>query len=108
MLNIISVFGLLFLLSLAWLMSSHRDRIDWRLVTFGIILQFVLAGVFFNSQNWKFSQSYDSFESLLAAAQADELYVDNIPTLNDDEKAPSFATLLALSLIHISEPTRPY
>lgn len=95
MLNIISVFGLLFLLSLAWLMSSHRDRIDWRLVTFGIILQFVLAGVFFNSQNWKFSQSYDSFESLLAAAQAEDLYVENIPTLDEDEEAQSFATLLA-------------
>jgi CNT family concentrative nucleoside transporter len=41
--NLISVFGLLVLLGLAWLLSNDRRRFPWRVVIWGISLQFVFA-----------------------------------------------------------------
>lgn len=38
-----SLLGYLVLLGLAWLMSSHKTRIPWRVVLLGTMLQFVLA-----------------------------------------------------------------
>ncbi len=51
-LNLISLAGLFAMVALAWLMSSHRNRINWRLVATGIVLQLLLAAIFFNSQLW--------------------------------------------------------
>jgi CNT family concentrative nucleoside transporter len=39
----ISFLGLFVLMFLAWLMSSHRGIIHWRIVIFGLLLQWVLA-----------------------------------------------------------------
>src|SRR5262245_39470691 len=43
----ISFFGLFFLVGLAWLMSSRRDRFPCRVVAWGILLQFVFAALIF-------------------------------------------------------------
>ncbi len=43
MLHFISLFGYVVILSLAWLLSSHKSRIPWRIVLLGTALQFVLA-----------------------------------------------------------------
>ncbi len=41
--RVISAFGLLVMIGLAWLMSAHRRRVNWRLVAMGLLLQFVFA-----------------------------------------------------------------
>ena len=53
-LNLISLLGLFVMVALAWLMSSHRHRINWRLVVTGLILQLALGAILFNSQSWTF------------------------------------------------------
>jgi CNT family concentrative nucleoside transporter len=41
----ISLLGIVVIISLAWLMSSHKNRFPWRVVLGGLALQFVLAVV---------------------------------------------------------------
>ena len=93
-LNLISFFGLFVMIGLAWLMSSHRTKVDWRLVVYGLILQMVFAGIFFDSQNWKFSRTYDSFPSLLESVEDGESLAANVPlTWQEKDKDPTnFAT----------------
>jgi CNT family concentrative nucleoside transporter len=57
-LNLISLLGIFSMVGLAWLMSSHKTRVDWRLVSFGLLLQLVLAAILFQSQNWTFNGKY--------------------------------------------------
>ncbi len=51
-LNLISFVGLISMLGLAWLMSSHKSKVNWRLVLMGLLLQIILGAIFFNSQSW--------------------------------------------------------
>lgn len=41
--KIVSVVGLFSMVGFAWLLSSHRSKIPWRIVGGGLLLQFVLA-----------------------------------------------------------------
>lgn len=59
------------MLLIAWLLSSHRGRINWRLVVMGVGLQLVLALIFFNSQSWTFSFPVDSYTQLLEHVASD-------------------------------------
>ena len=59
-LNLLSLFGLFAMIGFAWLMSSFRDRVNWRLVIVGIGLQLVLGAVFFNSQSWTFGGRFEN------------------------------------------------
>ena len=59
-LNLISGLGLLTMVGLAWLMSSHRSRVNWRLVVTGIGLQLMLGVIFFNSQSWTFDGQFEN------------------------------------------------
>ncbi len=57
-LNLISLIGLAVMVAIAWLMSSFRWQINWRLVVTGIGLQILLGIIFFNSQQWTFDGQY--------------------------------------------------
>ncbi|MEQ1905787.1 MAG: nucleoside transporter C-terminal domain-containing protein [Pirellulaceae bacterium] len=57
-LNLVSLLGIFILLGMAWLMSSHRTRVNWRLVVVGVLLQFLIAAVLFNSQTWTFPRHH--------------------------------------------------
>ena len=59
-LNLISLLGIFVMLFLAWLVSSHRTKVNWRLVISGILLQLVLAAIFFQSQNWTMGGQYEN------------------------------------------------
>ncbi len=87
-LNLISLFGIAVMVILAWLMSSHRRRVDWRLVGLGIALQLVLAAIFFNSRTWTFPQTFRSAESLLAAVKNGEVAAAGVKIPADDRAAP--------------------
>jgi len=41
--RLVSILGLFVMIGLAWLMSSHRSRVNWRLVGGGLLLQFTFA-----------------------------------------------------------------
>ena len=43
MLRLVSLFGLVVLLSLAWLLSSRREQVPWRTLIAGVVLQLFLA-----------------------------------------------------------------
>lgn len=59
-LNLISLLGIPVMLLLAWLMSSHRTKVNLRLVVLGVLLQFALAAVLFQSQNWTFDGAFEN------------------------------------------------
>ncbi len=54
-LNLISGIGLFAMLGFAWLMSSNRWQVNWRMVAAGTLLQLVVAFVLFQSQSWTFA-----------------------------------------------------
>lgn len=93
-LNLISLLGLFAMIGLAWLMSSYRRRVNWRLVVWGVLLQLLLAAIFFNSQNWKFSREFSSLAALLAACDAAQIDPQNVdlPFLDSEDQNRSFAT----------------
>ncbi len=57
-LNLVSFLGIFILIGIAWSISSHRSRVNWRLVVTGVVLQFLIAAVLFNSQTWTFPRSH--------------------------------------------------
>ncbi len=70
--RLISALGLITMIGIAWLMSSHKRRVSGRIVIGGLILQFVFAFIILKTQpgRWLF-QSFDYlFTQLLA-------FVDN-------------------------------
>lgn len=94
-LNLISCLGLLTMVFLAWCMSSLRNRVDWRLVALGVLLQFVLAAVFFNSQNWKFDREFASLPALVEAIDSGEVLLSDVPESVDasSDSAAPFSSL---------------
>ena len=96
MLNAISAVGLLTMIALAWLMSSHKRKVDWRLVVLGVLLQLVLAAVFFNSQNWKFPREFTDLPSLVTACDREGFDPSAVP---QPKEAKAFAPLLEKHLV---------
>ncbi len=47
-LNLISLLGIFVMIGLAWTVSSHRTKVNWRLVVVGVLLQAVLAAILFS------------------------------------------------------------
>ena len=47
MYNIVSFFGLFGFMILAWILSNNKKNINWRVVIWGLILQFIFAGFIF-------------------------------------------------------------
>ena len=47
--RLVSFGGLFVMIFLAWLMSSHKGRFPWRIVIWGVALQFVLAALILNT-----------------------------------------------------------
>ena len=59
-LNLISLFGIIAMVFIAWLMSSHRTRVNWRLVVTGLGFQLLLGILFFNSQQWTWGGQFEN------------------------------------------------
>ena len=90
-LNGVSAVGLLVMLGLAWLMRSHKTRVNWRLVITGVSLQLILAAIFFNSQNWRFDRQFTDFSSLQVACDKGGYDPTTVP---DNKDGVAFAPLL--------------
>lgn len=52
--RLMSLLGLVAMVLLAWLLSSRRRAVPWRMVAAGIIIQWLLAAAVFQSQQWTF------------------------------------------------------
>ena len=99
-LNLISLLGLGLLVLLAWLMGSARSQVNWRLVLTGIVMQFAIAAVLFNSQTWTFPSARSELrtiadlEALVAQypeqARAVDAYVSDV-TAKSDRPASNLA-----------------
>ncbi len=86
-LNLISLLGLVTMIGFAWLMSSYRTRVNWRLVVFGVGFQLVLGAVFFNSQTWTFDHRFASFEDLYRAVQNKSISTQQVDAALSREKS---------------------
>lgn len=80
MLNLISLLGLFIMIAIAWLMSSYRSRVNWRLVVMGLGLQFVLAAIFFNSQSWTFPRQYSDWDEVIRLHKDGTITSDQVDT----------------------------
>ncbi len=100
-LNLVSLLGLGVMILLAWLMSTYRWRVDWRLVGLGVSLQLILAAVFFNSQTWTFPRTFRTAEELLSAVQNQEIDPSAV-IRKDAASSPS----IALSGLAGTDPLR--
>ena len=78
MLNLVSLLGLFAMIGIAWYLSSHRGKVNWRLVGIGVVMQLVFAAVFFNSQSWTFDRDFSDFDSLYEACEAEEIDANNV------------------------------
>lgn len=65
--RLVASFGLLAMIFLAWLMSSHRSRFPWRVVIGGLLLQLSLVGLILRTEHGRafFQRLGDGFERLL-------------------------------------------
>jgi len=65
--NLTSLLGLVTMIALAWLMSSHKGKFPWRIVVSGILLQFAFAFLILNTSAGKsiFEQVDHLFVGLL-------------------------------------------
>lgn len=65
--RVVSGFGLIVMIFLAWLISSHRRKFPWRIVTGGLLLQLVLVLAILGTNRGKqlFQSLGDGFEALL-------------------------------------------
>ncbi|MEL7497163.1 MAG: nucleoside transporter C-terminal domain-containing protein [Planctomycetota bacterium] len=89
LLNLTSLFGLFVMVMLAWLFSSHKSKVNWRLVVVGIVFQAALAALFFQSQSWTFNRQFDSFPDVLAAIESEEISKASAIEFFDGAELPS-------------------
>lgn len=77
-LNWISFAGIFVMIALAWSVSSHRSKVNWRLVAIGILLQTVLAAVLFQSQSWTLDKQYTHAAEVFADVGSGKLTVEQV------------------------------
>ena len=87
------------MLLLAWLMSSHRNQVKIRLVVLGVLLQFGLAAILFQSQNWTFDGTFENgvlfaavdgfFNSLIGFVEAGTGFVFRSHGVDPDHTNPA-------------------
>ncbi|MDA7992345.1 MAG: hypothetical protein MPJ25_04825, partial [Pirellulales bacterium] len=95
--RITSAFGLCVLVSLAWLMSSARSKVSWRLVASGIALQFFLAAIILwtTPGRYVFESMGMFINTILGFVEDGAGFVLNLQQFPSDPPMPP------LSLIHI-------
>lgn len=73
----IGLLGLVLIVGLAWLMSSHKSRFPWRVVVGGLVLQFLFAVVILRSTagKWLFGWANDVMMSVLTCVDAGSSFV---------------------------------
>ena len=104
-LNLISLIGLFVMILLAWLVSSHRWRVNWRLVIVGVAVQAILAAALFKSQEWTFDQQFTNTQSLLIAFEQNTIGAKQINSSLADRGRTKFSVEKIKTSIDSSEMT---
>lgn len=75
--NYVSLLGIVVIIGLAWLMSSHKNQFPWRTVLAGLCLQFAFAVLILctDQGEWVFDRVDDAFVGLLACVDAGTSFV---------------------------------
>jgi|GEM_PF-2451732 CNT family concentrative nucleoside transporter len=55
--NLVSFAGIFILLGLAWLLSSNRRNVNYRVIIWALVLQFVFSSFYFPDPRWSKSFS---------------------------------------------------
>ena len=106
-LNLVSLLGIVVMLAMAWSVSSHRTKVNWRLVGIGILLQAVLAAVLFQSRSWTFNGQFENgilfaavdgfFKSILAWVSEGSTFVFRLNGLPEGDPTNPTAMLFSFA-----------
>ncbi|MEQ8837280.1 MAG: NupC/NupG family nucleoside CNT transporter [Lacipirellulaceae bacterium] len=90
-----SALGLFVMIALAWLMSSHKQKIPWRVVAGGLGLQFLFAILILGNKYGKlfFDWLGDFFSAVVNTTDAGSAFLFNIYPQPGDEALPPQYTL---------------
>ncbi|MFN5767884.1 MAG: NupC/NupG family nucleoside CNT transporter [Pirellulaceae bacterium] len=85
----ISAFGLLVMIAIAWLLSSHRKHVPWRIVAGGLALQFLLAILALRTQGgrWFFESINSLVSHLVGFVREGSLFVFRMHGLPPDQQS---------------------
>lgn len=86
--QLISFFGLIVMVLLAWLLSAHRWRVSWRVVVGGLLLQFLFAAMTLKT-DWgrrTFESAGDGINALMAFSEQGSEFVFGINPRGDAEQ----------------------
>ncbi len=91
-----SFFGLVTMIALAWLMSSHKRRVPWRVIFGGLGLQFVCALLILKTSPGQLAFQYLGyfFQAIIDCTDAGSAFMFDIyPRPDDEVKLPMQQTL---------------
>lgn len=93
--RLISLAGLVTMVSIAWLMSSHRRRVPWRIVIGGLSLQFIFAVLILKTGPGQatFVWMGDFFKQLLSYVDQGSAFMFDVFPRPGDEPLPPRYTL---------------
>ncbi|MEK6248251.1 MAG: NupC/NupG family nucleoside CNT transporter [Planctomycetales bacterium] len=92
--RLISAFGLLAMIAVAWLMSSHKKQVNLRIIVGGVALQFAFALLIFTEYGGvAFDSLGQSFKRLLDFSDRGTAFLFDIHPRQGDESLPPQYTL---------------
>ena len=94
--QLISLFGLLVMVFLAWLMSSHKRIIPWRIIIGGLALQITLAMfiLWTGPGQWIFQAAGDFFVHLMGYVNEGSIFIFGVNAQDGDPELPPRFLLL--------------
>ncbi|MEM9187381.1 MAG: nucleoside transporter C-terminal domain-containing protein [Planctomycetota bacterium] len=95
--RVVSFFGLFVMIGLAWLMSSHKSKVSWRVVGGGLLLQFAFALLILKAPGgtWVFDQLGLLFNEVLKAIGKGAGFLFNVyPDKGEEEGFPPPYTMM--------------
>lgn len=92
----ISLLGLAVMILLAWLMSAHKSRVNWRVVVSGLALQFAFALLILKAPGgqYVFQQLGEFFNRLLSFVDEGSMLMFGVNPSETDQGMPPRAALL--------------
>jgi concentrative nucleoside transporter, CNT family len=99
--RLVSFGGLFVMMGLAWLLSSHRRRIQWRVIVVGLALQFLFAFLTLRTAAGRLGFSWlgDMFTSLLGFVDVGADFVFGMPAGSGNTESTRLLTSFAFGVL---------
>lgn len=114
-LRLVSLLGIGVLIFLAWLISSNRRQVPWRVVVGGLLLQFTFAAIVFGFRTWTVSEAHPEgvlfsainwfFDRIQEYVSAGTGFLTNVRWVSDPQMSPSSSEVLATTFLFGVLPT---